>query len=242
MFDLKGKRALVTGSTQGIGYAIAKALIACGAEVYIHCSASEEKAKKIADELGSSLFVVGDLSRTDSVEKIHSVTGDLDIVICNASVQYKNAWYEIPMDEFDKQINVNLRSTLLMMQSYIPAMQAKKWGRFITVGSVQQTKPHTHMAIYAATKCAVMSLVTNIAKQVACDGVTVNNLSPGVIATPRNDAALADPEYRPLVLAKIPAGFAGEAHDCAGAAVLLCSDEGRYITGTDLVADGGMHL
>lgn len=87
-----------------------------------------------------------------------------------------------------------------------------------------------------------MNLVTNIAKQLAPFGITVNNLSPGVIATPRNDAALADKEYAVKVLAGIPAGFAGEAEDLAGAAVLLCSDEGRYITGVDLTVDGGMKL
>ena len=128
------------------------------------------------------------------------------------------------------------------MQDYYPAMKEKGWGRVITVGSVQQTKPHPDMAVYAATKCAVMSLVRNVAKQVAPYGVTVNNLSPGVIATPRNDAALSDPVYAEKVLAGIPMHFAGEPSDMAGAALLLASDAGRYITGIDLVVDGGMGL
>ena len=133
--------------------------------------------------------------------------------MANASVQFRTPWSEISAEEFDRQINVNLRSTLELMQSYIPAMQAKKWGRFLAVSSVQQYRPHMHMAVYAASKCAIQSLVHNIAKQVAKDGVTVNNLVPGVIVTPRNDEALANVEYAKKVLSGIPTGFAGQPSD-----------------------------
>jgi len=171
-----------------------------------------------------------------------AMTGEVDILVCNASVQFRCAWNEIPPEEYDMQMNVNFRATFALMQTYIPGMQSRRWGRVLNIGSVQQTKPHTHMAIYAASKCAIASLTENIAKQTAGDGVTVNMLLPGVIATPRNDAALSDPVYREQVLAKIPAGYAGEAQDCSAAALLLCSEEGRYITGSSLYVDGGMHL
>ena len=242
MFDLTGKRALVTGSTHGIGYAIAKAFHNYGAKVYVHCSENETKAQTIASEIGSGLWVTGDLGNTDSVNKIYEKTKDLDIVVANARVQFRAPWNAISSDEFDRQMTVNFHSTLKLMQTYIPAMQVKKWGRFLTVGSVQQYRPHPNMAVYAASKCAVQSLVHNVAKQVAMDGVTVNNLVPGVIITPRNDAALADAEYAKKVLAGIPTGFAGQPSDCIGAALLLCSDAGRYITGIELPVDGGMKL
>ena len=241
-FDLTGKKALVTGSTQGIGYAVAKVLCEHGAEVYVHCSKDMEKAERIAKEIGAAGAVTADLGDADAAERLYRATGALDIVVANASVQFRRAWDEIPPEEYDRQMNVNLRSTLCLMQKYIPDMQKKKWGRFVAVGSVQQYKPHAQMAIYAASKCAIQSLVENVAKQVAADLVTVNTLLPGVIATPRNDAALADDTYRAKVLAGIPAGYAGESEDCAGAALLLCSEEGRYITGTQLIVDGGMHL
>lgn len=242
MFNLTGKRALVTGSTQGIGYEIAKVLRTHGAEVYIHCSKDEAKAQAVAAEMESGLWVTGDLGDSECVKRIYEKTGELDIVVANASVQFRTPWSEISAEEFDRQINVNLRSTLELMQSYIPAMQAKKWGRFLAVGSVQQYRPHMHMAVYAASKCAIQSLVHNVAKQVAKDGVTVNNLVPGVIVTPRNDEALANVEYAKKVLSGIPTGFAGQPSDCAGAALLLCSDAGRYITGIELPVDGGMKL
>lgn len=242
MFDLKGKRALVTGSTQGIGYAIAKCLLEHGAEVYIHCANDSEKAERIAQELGTGLFITGNLEKTDTVEKIYEVTGPLDIVVANASVQVSAPWVKITDSEFSYQTDVNLRSTLKLMQIYIPKMQERGWGRFLAVGSVQQYRPHKDMAVYAASKCAIQSLVENVAKQVAIDGVTVNNLIPGVIGTPRNDDALADAEYKSRVLSGIPAGFIGEAEDCAVGALYLCSEEARYVTGTELVIDGGMKL
>ena len=246
-FDLSGRRAFVTGSTQGIGYAIASCFAAHGAEVYVHCSRDTEKAQRIAREIEEKTSaavhgIAADLGDADAAHRLYAMTGDVDILVCNASVQYRRAWNEIPFDEYEMQMNVNLRSTLCLMQTYIPGMQSRRWGRVLNIGSVQQTKPHTHMAIYAASKCAIASLTENIAKQTAGDGVTVNMLLPGVIATPRNDAALSDPVYRGQVLAKIPAGYAGEAEDCAAAALLLCSDAGRYITGSALYVDGGMHL
>ena len=242
MFDLTGKKALVTGSTQGIGYAIAAAFVQAGAEVWVHCSNDIEKARRIASEIGAAHAVTANFAETDAAERLFASTGAVDILVTNASVQYRRSWNEIGDDEFDTQVQVNLKSTLNLMQLYATSMKEKGWGRILTIGSVQQTKPHKDMAIYAATKCAVMSLVMNVGKQLAPYGITVNNLSPGVIVTPRNDAALSDEQYRARMLSGIPAGYAGKAQDCAGGALLLCSDEGRYITGTDLVIDGGMHL
>lgn len=242
MFDLHGKRALVTGSTQGIGYAIAKTLIAAGAAVTVHCSSDLGKAERIARQLGAADAVVADLSCPEEVEALPTKTGEIDILVLNASVQCRRPWTEIPREEAERQMQVNFHASLRLMQCYAPAMERAGWGRIVTVGSVQQTKPHREMPVYAATKCAVMSLVRNLASQLAPSGVTVNNLSPGVIATPRNDAALSQPAYREQVLARIPVGYAGEAEDCAAAALLLCSPEGRYITGIDLPVDGGMSL
>lgn len=242
MMNLSGKTALITGSTQGIGYAIAKAFCAAGARVFVHCSSDAEKAEKIRAELGAYGAVTADLSKIEETKMLAAKTGELDILVLNASVQYRTAWDEITEEEFDCQINVNLKSTLLLMQAYIPAMQKKGFGRVITIGSVQQSKPHAQMAVYAATKTAVVNLIKNVAKQVAGDGVTVNNIAPGVIATPRNEAALSDAAYAKKVLDGIPMGVAGDAADLAGAALLLASDEGRYITGVDLYVDGGMSL
>ena len=121
-------------------------------------------------------------------------------------------------------------------------MIERNWGRILTVGSVQEAKPHPDMVIYSALKAAQTLMVQNLAKQFAPHGVTINNLAPGVINTDRARARLTDPAYVNKVLSWIPAGHIGEAEDCAGAALLLCSDAGRYITGQSLFVDGGMSL
>jgi NAD(P)-dependent dehydrogenase (short-subunit alcohol dehydrogenase family) len=121
-------------------------------------------------------------------------------------------------------------------------MQKKKWGRILTVGSVQQIRPHQQMIVYAASKVAQMSMVRSLAPQFAPFGITVNNLAPGAIATGRNEEVLADKNYKALVESKIPVGYVGEPDDCASAALLLCSNAGSYITGQDIYVDGGMGL
>lgn len=242
MFDLTGKKALVTGSTQGIGFAVAKAYAEAGATVYVHGGTSMEKCRKAAEQIPGSIPVICNLTETDAAEKLYDATGDIDILVLNASMQYRTLWSDVPYDEFETQMKVNVFSSLALTQKYYPAMKEKGWGRIIMVGSVQQHRPNPAMPIYSASKAAQMSLVECIAKDVAPYGVTVNNISPGVIATPRNEKVLSDPEFYKTAMKKIPAAFPGMASDCTGAFLLLASDEGRYITGADIKIDGGMSL
>jgi glucose 1-dehydrogenase len=248
MFYLTKRRALVTGSTQGIGYAIAECLAKQGADVIIHGATSLEKCVAAAERIKSSGVrgkietAVADLSVKDGADRLYSAVGDVDILVLNASIQYRKKWNEITPEEMEIQLQTNFKSSLRLIQLCAPHMEKQGWGRIVTVGSVQQYKPHRDMAVYASSKAAQMNLVTNLAKQLAPFGITINNLSPGVIATPRNEAALSDKDYAAKVMEGIPVGFAGTAEDCAGAALLLCSEEGRYITGIDLTVDGGMKL
>lgn len=242
MFDLTGKKALVTGSTQGIGYAIASCLAEHGAAVFVHGARNMEKCCRAAANIPCSQPVTADLSEAESGRNLYRQTGNVDILVLNASVQVRKPWNQITAEEFELQVRVNLLRTLELMQLYGDHMAKQGWGRIVAVGSVQQYKPHPEMGVYAATKDAQYNLVRNIAKQMAPYGVTINNMSPGVIATPRNEEALSDPNYSKKIMAGIPCGYAGNAEDCRGGVLLLCSEEGRYITGTDLIIDGGMHL
>ena len=242
MADFKGKKVLITGSTQGIGLEIARQFSQCGAVVFINGVASEEKINNVVKSISNSHPALCDLSNPDCAEILYEITGDIDILILNASIQYKKAWDEISDEEFDKQITVNFKSSLKLIQKYVPYMKEQKWGRVITVGSVQQAKPHKDMLVYAATKAAQNNMVMNLAKQLASFNITVNNVAPGVIETPRNFDALADEEYAKTVLAGIPCGHIGKAKDCAGLMLLLCSDEGKYMTGENIFIDGGMKL
>ena len=236
------KRVLITGSTQGIGKALAMAFVKAGYHVCVHCSKDIEKAERVRKEIGAHQAVVCDLSNMDKVNGLYAKTGAVDCLILNASVQYKELWQEITDETFDKQFNVNVKSALKLMQAYYPAMKEKGFGRIVTIGSVNQYRQHPELSVYSATKCAVMKLVEVIAKQVAPFGVTVNNVSPGAIATPRNESVYNDEEKRKAVEACIPMGRFGTPEDCVGAVLMLCGDQGAYITGVDINIDGGMKL
>ncbi len=121
-------------------------------------------------------------------------------------------------------------------------MCERRWGRILAIGSVQQIRPHPEMAVYAATKSAQDNLIRNLARQLASHGVAVNSLAPGVINTDRNREALADHHYATQLVDHIPVGRIGEPTDCVGAALLMCSPAGEYITGQTIVVDGGMTL
>ena len=242
MFDLTGKKALVTGSTQGIGFAIAKTLAAYGATVYVNGAASIEKCRATSQKIPNSIPLLADLAGKAGIESLYAASGEVDILVLNASVQQKSDWQTVTAEEFDNQMVCNARNSFLLMQTYAPHMKRQGWGRILTIGSINQYRQHPQLAAYAASKSAQFNIVQNMARQLAPFGVTVNNLSPGVIETPRNREALADKAYRKRIENSIPCGCPGRAEDCAGAALLLCSDAGRYITGIDLIVDGGMHL
>ena len=146
------------------------------------------------------------------------------------------------LEEYQKQMTCNFYSSLRLIQLAVPHMKAQKWGRIVTIGSVQERKPHPDMLVYSASKAAQTNMAQSLAQQLAADGITVNNVAPGVIFTDRNVEALSDPTYAAEVTASIPAGFYGEPRDCAGVVRLLLSDAARYITGQSIYVDGGKSL
>ncbi|GAB4049240.1 SDR family NAD(P)-dependent oxidoreductase [Spirosoma litoris] len=250
LLNLADKNALVTGSSQGIGQAIALALAEFGANVIVHNRSGDKEAQNVANhirQLGRKSAVIGvDLAEEDAIEKLYQqaakALGAIDILVINASVQVPDQWQETTPDDFDKQVNANWKSTLLMIQRFTPGMTKRGWGRILTIGSVQELKPHPAMIVYAGTKAAVANMVRNLALQLANKGVTVNNLSPGVIKTPRTDEPTPPIPEHISDRMSIPVGSEGQPEDIAGMATLLCSDAGRYITGQTIFVDGGMSL
>jgi NAD(P)-dependent dehydrogenase (short-subunit alcohol dehydrogenase family) len=228
MFDLTGKVALVTGSTRGIGKAIGDAFEEYGAKVIRH----NTKVCDLADPAAINAW----FDRLEAEETMP------DILVANASIQAKIPWTEFPLDEAQKEMQVNFFATLRMFQRAYPKMKAQKWGRLITVGSVNERRSHPQMCVYAATKSAQENLVRNLARQLASEGITVNNLCPGVFDTDRNVEYLSDPVYSQKVRDAIPMHYWAKPEDAAGSALLLASDAGRYITGSTIMIDGGISL
>ncbi len=277
MFDLTGKRALVTGSSQGIGKEIAKLLAAHGAIVFVHGSGVSEKLKQAAAEVhevsraaigptynaagrtedlaegengtraeGSSAgavhYVAADLTAPGAAQMLYAATGPVDILILNASMQIKKPWDAFTEEEFDHHIACNLKSSYFLIKQYAEDMKRNGWGRIVTLGSVNQYNNHPELCIYSMTKAGQYKLVQNIAPLLAPFGVTVNNITPGAIETPRNKAVLENTVQKSAIEHKIPMGYIGQPEDIAPAVLLMCAEEGRYITGADLIIDGGMHL
>ena len=237
------KTALVTGSSRGIGRAIALQLAKDGFHIILHCAgnlAKAEEVKSLIEQRGGSAEIrVCDLTDLSQTQALCKTVGHVDVLVLNASLQYRTPWQEITVDACCAQLNCNFISSMLLMQAVADHMRQNKWGRIITVGSVQEAKPHPDMLVYSASKVAQTNMVKSLSLQLANDGITVNNVAPGVIYTDRNVEALSDPAYAKKVTSTIPAGFYGEPEDCAGIVSLLCSEEGRYITGQSIFVDGG---
>ncbi len=237
------KRALVTGSSRGIGRAIALTLAEAGYEVIVHCAGNVAKAaetKALIEQAGGKATIIqADLSKTDETTRLASEMGLVDVLVLNASIQYRTPWAEISREAAYDQINCNFVSSLMLIQAAVPHMKEAGWGRIITIGSVQEAKPHPDMLVYSASKAAQTNMMQSLSLQLAAYGITVNNIAPGVIYTDRNVEALSDPAYAAKVTATIPVGFYGVPEDCGGMVRLLCSDEGRYITGQSIYIDGG---
>ena len=246
-FDLSGKTALVTGSSRGIGKAIAFQLARSGAHVIFHGIQMSEALEKAAAEAKaeglSCSSATGDIGCESAVGKLaESCAGKVDILVLNASVQQYMHLHEFDSAEFEREINANLRSAYLLMKHFLPPMQERKWGRIISVGSVNQLRPAARLSIYSATKAALQNLMDNCAKEYAGDGITFNSIVPGIICTDRNRQILSDPEWLPKLQALVPAKRFGTPEDCAGAVVLLASEAGSYITGAAIPIAGGMQL
>ncbi len=240
------KTALITGASRGIGRAIAKRLAADGFRVLIHYVSSADKAKSLLKEIenagGCGEILQADLQDLRQTEALCAKLEKVDVLVLNASVQHRRQWQQIPMAEAITQLNCNYLSSLRLMQAVAEHMKMRRWGRIVTIGSVQQAKPHPDMLVYSASKAALENTVRSLALQLAPYGVTVNNVAPGVIATDRNEEALSDQTYAATVRASIPCSFYGQPEDCAGIVSLLCSEDGRYITGQNIFVDGGKSI
>jgi NAD(P)-dependent dehydrogenase (short-subunit alcohol dehydrogenase family) len=240
---MQNKRALVTGSSRGIGRAIALSLADDGFEIVLHCAGNVAKAQEvktlIEEKGGKASIIRADLCNLEETARLAQEAGEIDVLVLNASLQIPNRWDQISAEDCLQQLNCNFVSSMLLIQGLSPYMQQKKWGRIVTIGSVQERKPHPNMLVYSASKAAQTNMVQSLSLQLAKDGITVNNVAPGVIYTDRNVEALSDAEYAQKVMNLIPVGFYGEPSDCAAMVSLLCSEQGRYITGQSIYVDGG---
>ncbi|GAB5456984.1 MAG: SDR family oxidoreductase [Henriciella sp.] len=245
-FSLAGRHAFVTGSSRGIGKAIALGMAAAGAKVSVHGQRHSAELEDLCLALDAShqlgKCVVFDLSDEDSFgAEVITQLGQVDILVLNASQEVREPLFEIKAQRVRDQFETNFLSSILLCQKFLPGMLETGWGRIIGLGSIQERHANPSLAPYAALKAAQTHYLQMLALEVASQGVTVNTLAPGAIETDRNREVLAVPETRRAVTARIPAGRIGDVEDCVGAAVFLASDAAAYVTGAWVPVDGGFH-
>ena len=244
MFDLTGKRALVTGATGGIGEAVARALHGQGASVAISGTRAE-KLEALASDLNERVFVtpcnLSDLDAVDALPKqAIEAMGGLDIVVSNAGVTRDNLMMMMKPDAWDDVIKINLTAYFRLAKASLRGMTKQRFGRIIGVTSVVGVTGNAGQANYAASKAGMVGMSKSLAQEVASRNVTVNCIAPGFIATAMTDAL--NDQQKEAILGKIPAGAMGAPGDIAAAAVYLASEEAQYVTGQTLHVNGGMAM
>ena len=239
-----GKTAFVTGSSRGIGRAIALRLAAGGAQVWFHGTKESPELESAMREGGElSHKCVGELSSPENVKKlIEQLPAKLDILVLNASTQAYTYIEQFDPAEFDREMAVNVRSSFLLLEAVLPGMKERKYGRIIAISSINQTNPAARLSVYSATKSALANLMRIAAKEYAQYGITANTILPGVIVTDRNRKALENREFADRLKADIPAHRFGDAEECAALAAFLGGEDAGYITGAEIPISGGWQL
>ena len=245
--DLAGKTALVTGSSRGIGRAAALRLARLGAKVIFHGVTESEKLRSAVAEAGNGAeFLTADLGNAAEVLKLAATLRERgmtpEILVLNASVQSYTGLSNFDDAEFLRIFRTNVESSCLLLRELLPEMRKKRFGRVIFVGSINGVRPTPRLAVYGASKAALMNLARTAARENAPYGITVNTILPGVIETDRNAAVLADAAFAEKIRSEIPAQRFGTPEDCAGAIAFLASEEAAYLTGAEIPVAGGMQL
>lgn len=244
MFDLTGKKALITGASGGIGGAIAKALHAAGATVALS-GTRVDPLQALATELGERAHVVPcNLSDAEAVDALPKqaieAMGGLDILINNAGITRDNLFMRMKDEEWDAVLNVNLTSTMRLCRGVMRPMMKARWGRIVNVSSIVGTTGNPGQANYSAAKAGMIAMGKSIAQEVASRGITVNAVAPGFIATPMTDALTDD--QKAAINTQIPAARMGSPEEIAAAVLYLASNEAAYVTGATLHVNGGMAM
>jgi NAD(P)-dependent dehydrogenase (short-subunit alcohol dehydrogenase family) len=247
LFQLQGRRALITGGAKGLGRVMAQALAEAGAEVAIisrTLTDCETAAAEISQATGQKTFAAAaDVTKAADVSRlkgeVESKFGAVDILINNAGINIRGNIQDLSEQDFEAVMSANVTGPFLCARAFGPAMCERGWGRVINLGSIMSVISLPGRTPYATSKAAIIGLTRTLALEWAGSGVTVNAICPGPFATEMNRQLLNDPaKYRDFV-ARIPLGRWGELHEITGAAVFLASDAASYVTGSSLFVDGG---
>lgn len=244
LFDLTGRRALITGSSQGIGLALAAGLQQAGAEVVLN-GRSVEKLESAARSLEAGArmlaFDVTDHAAVkEAIDRFEAEVGPIDILINNAGMQHRAPLEDFPAEAFERLMAANVSSVFNVGQAVARHMIGRGRGKIINIASVQTALARPTIAPYTATKGAVGNLTKGMATDWARHGLQCNAIAPGYFETPLNAALVADPEFTAWLSKRTPAGRWGKVEELVGASIFLASDASSFVNGHILYVDGGI--
>jgi gluconate 5-dehydrogenase len=246
-FRLDGRLALVTGSTRGLGLAIARAMGEQGARVLINsrtaaeCAAVVEALSADGHDVGALPFDAADgASREAALASLDGGAESIDILVNNAGIIHRAPLADFAEEKWRNVLDVNLTAPFLLAQLVAPGMVRRGWGRIINISSILGQIGRATVPAYVSSKHGLVGLTKTLGIELGPHGVTVNAINPGYFATEFNAPLIADPEFDAMVKGRTPLGRWGEPAELAGAAVFLASDAGGYVNGAALTVDGGM--
>lgn len=255
MFDLSGKNILITGSSKGIGKAIAHQMALQGATVTISSRKEDvcaEVAKEINDSLpegceGNAIVIPCNINSKESlqnlVDQAHQKMGQIDVLVCNAALNpYFGSSMDIPDDAFDKIMSANIKSNHWLCNMVLPEMKARKDGAIIIVSSIGGLKGSAELGAYCISKAADMQLVRNLAVEHGPDNIRINAIAPGLIKTDFARALWENPDILKKATSRAPLKRIGLPKEIAGAAILMASEAGTFLTGQTITIDGGQTI
>ncbi|MBS1786933.1 MAG: glucose 1-dehydrogenase [Acidobacteria bacterium] len=246
---LNNKIALVTGSSQGIGRAIAVRFAQEGADVIINYNRGAKGAEEALAEIEAAgsrgLIVQADLGKVEDIRRLVDTAvehfGRLDVLVNNAGLETHAPFWDVTEEDYDKVLNVNLKGVFFASQAFVQHLrQNERRGKIVNISSVHEELPFPNFTAYCASKGGVKMMTRNLAVELGSLGINVNNIAPGAIETPINTKLLNDPAKLGALLSQVPLGRLGQTADVASVATFLASDDADYVTGSTYYVDGGL--
>lgn len=246
LFDLSGKVAIITGASSGMGKAIAEAMGEHGATVIIS-SNDEEGCKTVAESLCekkiNAHYICCDVSKKQDIENLYAetilITGGIDILVCCAGIAMPGSLTGINADDYEKIFAINLQSAIFLSKLVIPQMAERKDGAVIFLASIAGVRGNKNLGLYGITKAGLIQLARNLAVEYGPDNIRVNSISPGLIETPFSKGMMENEAVMERRLSLTPLRRVGKPEEIAGVAIMLASKAGAFITGQNLIVDGG---
>lgn len=243
---LKGRIAVISGGSRGLGEAMAKALAGAGAQIAL-VARDRERLQRVRDDIaasgGEAEVFVADVTRESDVAKlaqeIHARFGNPQILINSAGINLRKDLVDFTLEEFRSVVDGSLISTFLMCRAFVPGMKGTGYGRILNMSSIMSHVSLAGRTAYSSGKAALLGLTRALALELAPDEITVNGISPGPIGTDMNLALMNNPEINSQFLANLPVGRWGKVEEIGALSCYLCSDAAAFITGTDILIDGG---